>query len=364
MTQTAEIRVNVAPRGYAVHVGIDLLRHAGAILRRLSAAARCAVVTDTTVGEIHLPALQASLRAAGFEATVARVAPGEAHKTLEDAGRIYDALLASRIERSTPLIALGGGIVGDLGGFVAATILRGVPFVQAPTTLLAMVDASVGGKTGVNHAQGKNLIGAFCQPMAVVSDVATLATLPEAELREGLAECVKHEIIRDAAGFEALEGNLPRALARETAYLTALVAHNVTIKARVVEADPLEQGERAHLNLGHTFAHAIERVSAHAARHGQAVAVGLRAAAATAARLGLLGEAEAGRIGRLLDAAGLSARLRGLRAGDLLEAMRSDKKVQAGRVRLVLPRGLGAAVVRDDVPESLILEALRDLGAE
>src|SRR5207248_4211535 len=192
-----------------------------------------------------------SLAKAGFEATTATILAGEDHKTLSDLLPVYDALLRARTERTTPVLALGGGVIGDMAGFVAATVLRGVPFVQIPTSLLAMVDASVGGKTGVNHAVGKNLIGAFHQPIAVLIDPKVLQTLPERELRGGLAECIKHDIIRDAEGFAELEHHIDSALTLDIDYLAGLIAHNVAIKARVVEADPFERGERAHLNFGH-----------------------------------------------------------------------------------------------------------------
>src|SRR6185312_2497320 len=235
---------------------------------------------------------------AGIEPVAASIPSGEDHKTLADLAPVYDTLLSARIERSTPILALGGGVIGDMTGFVAATILRGVPFVQIPTTLLAMVDASVGGKTGINHAVGKNLIGAFHQPIAVLIDPAVLKTLPPRELRGGLAECIKHDIIRDAEGFTKPEEQIGRALALDLKYLTELVAHNVAIKARVVEADPFEHGERAHLNFGHTFGHAIETISHYSYSHGECVALGMVAAARAALDLGMLDEQSRRRIVR------------------------------------------------------------------
>src|SRR5207248_3627997 len=215
-----------------------------------------------------------SLAKAGFEATTATILAGEDHKTLSDLLPVYDALLRARTERTTPVLAPRGGLIGDMAGFVAATVLRGVPFVQIPTSLLAMVDASVGGKTGVNHAVGKNLIGAFHQPIAVLIDPQVLKTLPMRELRGGLAECIKHDIIRDAEGFARLEESIERALKLEIPYLTELVAHNVAIKAAVVAADPFEKAERAHLNFGHTFGHAFETLTNYAMSHGEAVGLG------------------------------------------------------------------------------------------
>jgi 3-dehydroquinate synthase len=254
------ISVRLSDHTYDVTVKAGVLVEAGRVLRGLSKSKKVGVITDTTVQELHYPTLDDSLERAGFTVLPAVIPAGEENKTLAEVSRIYDQLLPHGIERTTPLIALGGGVVGDMTGFVAATILRGVPFVQIPTTLLAMVDASVGGKTGVDHPAGKNLIGAFHQPLAVLCDVNTLRTLPARQFRSGLAECIKHQIIRDADAFAMLEQRLAHTLQLSPHDLVELVAHNVAIKARVVEADPFENGERAHLNFGHTFGHAIEQV--------------------------------------------------------------------------------------------------------
>jgi 3-dehydroquinate synthase len=247
-------------------------------------------------------------------------------------------------------------------GFAAATVLRGVPFVQIPTTLLAMVDASVGGKTGVNHAAGKNLIGSFHQPIAVFIDPQTVSTLPAALVSEGLAECIKHEIIRDSAGFDALEKNIRRALNLEMDYLTDLIAHNVAIKARVVEADPTERGERAHLNFGHTFGHAIEKVSHFEISHGSAVALGMCAATWVAQEMKLIDPASRQRIVELIQSANLPMSMpRSIGSADVFAAMAHDKKVEASRLRLVLPDRIGHAVIRDDVPEEVIRRGIESL---
>jgi 3-dehydroquinate synthase len=248
-----------------------------------------------------------------------------------------------------------------MAGFVAASILRGVPFVQIPTTLLAMVDASVGGKTGVDHAVGKNLIGAFHQPKAVLIDPQTLKTLPPRELRNGLAECIKHDLIRDAAGFEQLSGKLDAILSLDVTALTKLIAHNVAIKARVVEADPFEQGERAHLNFGHTFGHAIESVSNFAIAHGEAVALGMCAASYVSMKLGLLSDSDRQKILRTIEQAGLPARGLTLNIQQVADAMQFDKKVKSGKIRFVLLDGIGKATIRDDVPVTLVREALETL---
>ncbi len=316
------------------------------------------IVTDGNVGPLLLPALQSSLQAAGFTPVVATLVPGEGHKTLAELLPVFDRFLEARIERSTPVIALGGGIVGDMTGFVAASILRGVPFVQIPTTLLAMVDASVGGKTGVNHAAGKNLIGAFHQPIAVLADPQLLTSLPRREFLSGLAECIKHEVIRDADGFNDFEKNLGSILKLDPAVLTELIAHNVAIKAKVVQADPFEHGERAHLNFGHTFGHALERFLNFSLTHGECVALGMVAATELAVDLELLSPDAAGRIVRLIQSAGLPARSRNIDSAAVLNAMSFDKKVKSSRVRFVLPDRIGHVVVRDDVPTVRVLRAI------
>ena len=276
---------------------------------------------------------------------------------------MYDAFLAAKMERTTPVLALGGGIVVDMAGFVAATLLRGVPFVPIPTTLLAMVDASVGGKTGVNHGVGKNLIGAFHQPTAVLADPAVLRTLPASELAGGLAECIKHDVIYDADGFADLEARLDDVLRCDVDALAALVAHNVRIKAAFVEADPFEHGVRAHLNFGHTFGHAVERASDYSVPHGPAVAVGMVAACTLAVDLGMMTAADCDRVVRLIHRAGLPTGGVPVDAAAVVEAMAFDKKVAGSRVRLVLPDRIGHVVVRDDVPADAVAAAVRRIVA-
>ena len=346
---------------YDITVAPGLLARAGSILRGLTKSAKAAVVTDSHVGPLHLPALEQSLRAAGFDAVTATLPAGEGHKTLSDLLPVYDAVLGARIERSTPLLALGGGVVGDMAGFVAASVLRGIPFVQVPTTLLAMVDASVGGKTGVNHAVGKNLIGAFHQPIAVLIDPAVLKTLPRRELIGGLAECIKHDIIRDAEGFARLEREVGRALSLDIDYLADLIAHNVSIKGRVVEADPFEKGERAHLNFGHTFGHAIETVSNYSYSHGECVALGMTAAADAAHRLGMLDGESRRRIVSVIENSGLPTRGLKLEVEEVVRAMLFDKKVRAGKVRFVLPDRIGHVIIRDDVSADVVRAAVTSL---
>jgi 3-dehydroquinate synthase len=321
------------------------------------------VVFDSAVVRHYRDPLLASL-AERFERIIEATVPaGEDNKSVATVARLYDQVLAHHIDRRTPVFAVGGGVVGDTAGFVAATILRGVPFVQVPTTLLAMVDASVGGKTGVNHAVGKNLIGAFHQPIAVFADPHTLRTLPPRELRGGLAECIKHDLLRDADGFAKLEKTIGRALSLDMDYLSELIAHNVAIKARVVEADPFEQAERAHLNFGHTFGHAIETVSQYAYSHGESVALGMAAASQLAVDLGMLDEPSRRRIVATIEAAGLPARGLRLDADAVVDAMAFDKKVKNGKLRFVLPDRIGHVVIRDDVPVAAVRRAVRSIRA-
>jgi 3-dehydroquinate synthase len=362
VTQTdRKVPVRLAGHAYEILVRPGLLADIGPWLAAHARTAKAALISDSNVAAKHGHAVIESLKSAAIEPIVATLPAGEDHKTLADLLPIYDRLLASRIERSTPVLALGGGVVGDMAGFVAATILRGVPLVQIPTTLLAMVDASVGGKTGVNAPAGKNLIGAFHQPIGVLVDPLVLKTLPVAELQSGLAECIKHDIIRDAAGFADLEANIPKALALDMDYLSSLITHNVAIKARVVEADPLEHGERAHLNFGHTFGHAIETVSCHSYSHGQCVALGMTAACFAAMKLSLLTADEQRRVIAVIAKAGLPTSGLKLKTGDVVNAMGFDKKVAAGKLRFVLPQGIGRVIIRDDLPMELVTAAVESL---
>ena len=357
----AVVPVNVQGARYDITISPGLLSDVGPIVAGLVNSKRAGIVTDSEVGPRYLQTVCESLRNAGLEPVVATIPAGEDHKTLADLAPVYDVLLSARIERSTPIIALGGGVIGDMTGFVASTVLRGVPFVQVPTTLLAMVDASVGGKTGVNHAVGKNLIGAFHQPVAVLIDPAVLKTLPRAELSGGLAECIKHDIIRDTQGFADLESRIGRALQLDLDYLSSLVAHNVAIKARVVEADPFERGERAHLNFGHTFGHAIETISGYEYSHGQCVALGMVAAARAAVDLGMLDETSRRRIVAVIEQAELPVNGMTLPTTDIVNAMIFDKKVRGGKVRFVLPDRIGHVVIRDDVPVEVVTRAVDSL---
>ncbi len=345
---------------YQIVIEPGLLARGGDYIRKVAPHLRAAVFADAAIIQQHGEILQSSLGRAGYSVVGAQAPSGEDHKNLDTAARMYGFLTDARLERKSPVIALGGGVVGDTVGFVAATYLRGVPFIQCPTTLLAMVDASVGGKVGVNLPQGKNLVGAFHQPSLVLIDTDTLATLPRRELCCGLAECVKHGVIRDEKLFAWIEENLDAILALDPAALVELVRWNVQIKANVVMADEKETGERAHLNFGHTFAHAIEATAGYATHtyhHGEAVSLGMIAATRLAVDTRRVPSSLYDRLVRLLTRIGLPTRGRLAPTARLIESMRLDKKVADGKIRLVLPDRLGAVSIVDDTPQAAIEKA-------
>jgi 3-dehydroquinate synthase len=323
------------------------------------------IVTDENVRALA-PAVGEGLRAAGIEAATAVLPAGEATKSLDYAADIYDALVGSRADRHTVVVAVGGGVVGDLAGFVAATYARGVPLLMVPTSLLAQVDSSVGGKVGVNHPRAKNIIGAFYQPAGVWIDTDYLRTLPDRELRCGLAEAVKYGVILDAEFFTWQEEHAGAILARGSEDLRRVVARSCRLKADVVQRDEREEtGLRAVLNLGHTVAHAIEAVAGYGGEfeHGEAVAVGMVAECRIAERIGWIDSSVTNRVLKLLDAFGLPTSCGGLGTGALLEAMTRDKKNRAGRIRFVLPRALGRVELTDAPGEAEIRAALAESGA-
>lgn len=349
MTATFQttVAVQLGERSYSIHIGAGMLDQLGALVRICCAAARQAtIITDINVGPLYADRALASLAGAGFAATLMTIPAGEASKSLAIAAELYDALAEGRHARDEPIIALGGGVVGDVAGFVAATWLRGVPFVQCPTTTEACVDASVGGKTAVNHAAGKNLIGAFHQPALVCIDTACLATLSDRDYRAGWAESVKHAIIADEAFLIWHEQNAGAICSRDDAALMQLVRRNCEIKAGVVAADERETSTagvgRAALNFGHTIGHALEAESAYGLRHGEAVSLGMTAAMELAVRTNGFAAALRDRVESLLAALGLPTRLdRSPDPGAVLARLGSDKKSAGGRVRFVLPRAIG-----------------------
>ena len=351
--------VALGARSYPIHVGAGLLGDASLILPHLKQR-KVAVVTNTTVAPLYLARLRGSLEAAGVKVIDIVLPDGEEHKNWGTLNLVFDALLEHRCERGTTLIALGGGVVGDMTGFAAASYQRGAPFIQMPTTLLAQVDSSVGGKTAINHPRGKNMIGAFYQPRAVIADMETLRTLPKRELQAGLAEVIKHGAIRDAEFFAWLESNIEALLEGNAEALSHAVVRSCEIKAAVVAIDEREEGLRAQLNFGHTFGHAIETGFGYGTwLHGEAVALGMVMAADLSARLGMITPADADRLTRLIARAGLPVEIKGMSADRFMELMSHDKKAQEGKLRFVLLEDIGSATVRADVSPAMLAETLR-----
>ena len=345
------IDVALGAKSYAVVVEWGVLTTIGGRLRALGVGSRAALVTSASILRLYGKPVTESLEAAGFTVAVVDVPDGEGAKTLAVAEACWNALLGAGLDRTSTVIALGGGAVGDLAGFVAATYMRGLNFVQIPTTVLAQVDASIGGKTAIDHPMAKNLVGAFYQPRLVLIDPSTAATLPERDFRSGLAEIVKHGIVLDAAYFADLERSVPEIVARDGATLERIIGGSCRLKAEVIERDPEEKSElRFALNYGHTIGHALEAVTGFGRfTHGEAVALGIVAEARLAARLGIAGAETADRQVQLLDAVGLPVRARDVDVEEVLAATRRDKKSRNGRVPFVLAPSIGAYRVVYDV---------------
>jgi 3-dehydroquinate synthase len=358
------VSVKLENRSYAIKIAPGLIDQLGRECARLKLGARCAIITDTNVGRRFAKAAFNSLATTGFSPSLIVVPAGETAKSLKTVQTCYDLLAAHRLERKSFIVALGGGVVGDLAGFVAATYLRGIAFVQVPTTLLAQVDSSVGGKVGVNLKAGKNLVGAFYQPRLVLCDLDTMRTLPEREFRAGLAEVIKYGIIYDARLFAQLERDLPKLLRREPQTLAAVVARCCEIKADIVGQDETENGLRAILNFGHTIGHAIENISGYGKfLHGEAVSIGQVIAAKLSFALTGLSGRDAGRIRDLFKLTGLPyfIKLNAVQRRKLFAAMKLDKKVSGGEIKFVLARKVGQAVWGRRVPENLINRALGEI---
>jgi 3-dehydroquinate synthase len=355
------VKVELGDRSYEILIGRDLLSELGARCRKLNLGSRCAIITDSNVGSRYGKETQRFLEASGFEATLITIPAGEKSKSLKYVGVCYDAMAKHRLERKSFVVALGGGVVGDLAGFVASSYLRGIPFVQVPTTLLAQVDSSVGGKTGINLKAGKNLVGAFYQPKLVLCDLATLDTLQPRELRSGLAEVIKYGIIYDAPFFRRLEQQIEAALNRDPAVLAKIIARCCEIKAEVVSQDETETGLRAILNFGHTIGHAIENISGYGKYlHGEAISIGQDFAARLSERVLGLPASDAERIRCLLERAGLPTKIRfnAAQKEKLLAAMKLDKKVSGGEIKFVLARQIGKVEFGQKVPERDVLSIL------
>lgn len=354
--------VSLGDRSYPIHIGCDLLTRVELILPHLKRK-QVAIVTNTTVAPLYLDRITQPLREAGVSVIPVILPDGEAYKNSETLNLIYDALLENRCERNTTLIALGGGVIGDLTGYAAATYLRGVPFIQVPTTLLSQVDSSVGGKTGINHPLGKNMIGAFYQPQLVLADISTLGTLPPNELAAGMAEVIKYGLIRDLEFFEWLEQNVEKLNALDTDAMSYAIYRSCRNKAEVVAADERESGERALLNLGHTFGHAIENAMGYGVwLHGEAVAAGTMLAADLSRRMGWLSADEVVRIRKLLEAAKLPVDAPDLGVERYVDLMGMDKKVVDGKIRLVLQQGIGKSVITSDYDAEALRQTLSAIG--
>jgi 3-dehydroquinate synthase len=355
------VNVPLGNRSYKIKIGSGLLARLGAECKQLHLGKRCAIISDQNVAPLFAKATQQSLTKAGFESVLITVPAGETAKSLKSVQACYDQLAAHRLERKSFIVALGGGVVGDLAGFVAATYLRGIAFIQVPTTLLAQVDSSVGGKVGVNLKAGKNLVGAFHQPRLVLCDLDALKTLPLREFRAGLAEVIKYGIIYDAPFFARLERDLPKLLKRDPKTLSEVIARCCEIKAEVVGQDETESGRRAILNFGHTIGHALEAISSYGKYlHGEAISIGQVAAAEISADVLGFPMPDVDRVRKIFQQAGLptTVSLKATQRKQLFAAMRLDKKVSAGEITFVLAERLGKVRWGERVPEDLIQKIL------
>ncbi|MBS1198994.1 MAG: 3-dehydroquinate synthase [Proteobacteria bacterium] len=359
------VNVALAGREYPIRIGTGLLGEAQYLLPHLLQS-KVLIVSNTTVAPLYLPKLKVTLANAGIDVGEVILPDGECYKNWQTLNLIFDALLSQHCERKTTLIALGGGVIGDMGGFAAACYQRGMPFVQVPTTLLAQVDSSVGGKTAINHPLGKNMIGAFYQPRLVLTDISTLATLDDRQLRAGISEIIKIGLIRDAQFFNWLEQHMDSLLQRDPDALAYAIERSCDHKAAVVIADEFETGERALLNLGHTFGHAIEAGLGFGVwLHGEAVAAGTLMAAVLSEKLGMITGDDTGRIEALYRQAGLPVQgPAGLASEKYVELMRHDKKVQDGKLRLILLESIGKATISDNANEGDMVWAIRRCSSE
>jgi len=355
------IRVNLGQNSYDIRIGSGTLSQTGQILKEMGFNDKAIIITNPIVKKLYGTSLKQSLINEGFWVTILSVPDGEEYKSLESAGKLYHQLTEFGAERTTPILALGGGVIGDLAGFVAATYMRGIPLVQIPTTLLAQVDSSIGGKVAVNHGKLKNNIGAFHQPRTVISDIATLKTLPSAEIVNGLSEVIKYAVIRDEKFFTYLEKNLDPVKSLDDNVLETIVTKSARIKTEVVENDEKDMGLRNILNFGHTVGHAVESVSNFEIAHGQAVGIGMMAGVKIAAELSLVDSKAVIRLAKLLKKAGLMTVLPRLEIEQIMQAMQFDKKVQRGKIRFILPKSIGEVFITDDVSPALIERILVEL---
>lgn len=353
-----EIRLRLGSNSYDIDIGPGILKQSGHQLKEIGFDGRLVVISNPVVHDLYGDVVGRSLTASGFAVTTLTIPDGEEQKSLETAGRLYRELAECHAERTTPILALGGGVIGDLAGFVAATYLRGVPLVQLPTTLLAQVDSSIGGKVALDHDRLKNKIGAFYQPRLVISDIDTIRTLDDKQFTNGLAEVIKYGVIRDEGFFTYLENNLDKIKLLDAETVEEIVFRSAKIKAEVVEKDEKDLGLRAILNFGHTVGHAVESVSNFKVSHGEAVAIGMLAAARISQRMSILKQNELARLEDLIKRAGLPTRLPDPGMEKLVAAMKQDKKVLKGRLRFILPESLGKVFITEEVDLSLVEQAL------
>ena len=359
-----KMEVELGARSYPICIGSGIADEIAAFVREADYSQRGMIVTDTNIAPLCAEPIAAVLADAGVQAELVTVSAGESSKSLAQANRLFTRAIELGLDRKSPIFALGGGVVGDLTGFVAATYMRGVPFIQLPTSLLAQVDASVGGKVAVNHPLGKNLIGAFYQPDAVFMDLDLLRTLPVREIATGLGEIIKYGVIYDADFFDWLAQNRADVLALEPAAAAHMIARSCAIKADVVRQDEREGGLRRILNFGHTIAHAIEKETGYARyRHGEAVAIGMAGAADISVQMGLFSDSDRTRMNELIGAMGLPLFAEGVAADALYAALFHDKKTVDGHLHWVLAEGIGRVSVRNDVPEDMVRRALMGICA-
>lgn len=359
-----EVRVELGERSYSILIGSDLIARSGALFGEYGVKGRILVVTNPTVARWYLEPLLNSLRIAGYQAEAALIPDGEEYKSLDQVSKVYSNLADGKYDRKSALVALGGGVIGDLTGFAAATYMRGIRFIQIPTTLLAQVDSSIGGKTAVNHPKGKNLIGAFYQPDLVLSDVTTFETLPERELNSGMVEVIKHGVILDPGYFEMVARELPAIRKRAPEAMAEIVVGSCRIKAGIVQKDEKETGLRAVLNFGHTVGHALESITNYQYyKHGEALALGILAALKIAHRNDLLKDTGLERqVASLFKDLDLPTEIHRLSSEEIISLLYLDKKVEYGKVRWVLPKRLGQVAIFDEIPAETVKDTLLELG--
>jgi len=357
-----QLRVDLGERSYDIKIGYDILSQVGEYLKELNLGSKVMIITNELVDSLYGREVERAIKEAGFEVHIAKIGDGEKYKSLNTARELYDQAVEANLDRSSTIVALGGGVVGDIAGFIASTYMRGVNFVQIPTTVLSQVDSSVGGKVAVNHPQGKNLIGAFYQPKLVVADVKVLKTLEERQLKAGLAEVIKYGVIWDKEFFDFLTENRIKILELDTKTMEYLIKRCCEIKAEVVAQDEREMGIRAILNYGHTIGHALEAVTNYQRFvHGEGVAIGMIGAAKLANKLDLLDSADLKKQEEIIEDFGLAVFFDDLNIDSIIKALSKDKKVKDGMIRFILAEEIGQVVIKSDLPHNIIREVLEEL---